>query len=144
VTDIADEIRRAAALIRERAANGIPGSWPERAGMLALADWMLAAVDGQPTSGFPLKAARAYLNEPEPEAAKKSAGKPETEGWSRIIPPSRKSHYFVKGRSLCGRYGFPPLPLNPDDYKSPDDCAACRKKLTLRQLDQVARKLGQS
>lgn len=60
------------------------------------------------------------------------------EGWSRIIPPQKKSHYFVNGRSLCGRYGFPPLPLNPDDYTSPDDCTGCRKRLTLRQLDRAA------
>jgi hypothetical protein len=64
------------------------------------------------------------------------------EGWNRIIPPQRKSHYFVNGRSLCGRYGFPSLPLNPDDYASPDDCAACRKRLTLRQLDRAALKQG--
>lgn len=55
------------------------------------------------------------------------------EGWSRIIPPQKKSHYFVKGRSLCGRYGFPPQPLQPDDYAGPDDCAACRKKADLRK-----------
>jgi hypothetical protein len=55
------------------------------------------------------------------------------EGWSRIIPPSRKSHYFVRGRSLCGRFGFPPLPLQADDHASSDDCAACRKKLALRK-----------
>lgn len=60
------------------------------------------------------------------------------EGWSRIIPPQKKSHYFVGGRSLCLRYGFPPEPLNPDDYASPDDCAACRKKVNLRKLDQAA------
>ena len=60
------------------------------------------------------------------------------EGWSRIIPPQKKSHYFVSGRSLCGRFGFPPEPLTPDDCTSPDDCAACRKKVNLRKLDQAA------
>jgi hypothetical protein len=64
------------------------------------------------------------------------------EGWSRIVPPQKKSHYFVKGRSLCGRYGFPPEPLNPDDYTSPDDCAGCRKKVNLRKLDQIALEKG--
>lgn len=55
------------------------------------------------------------------------------EGWSRIVPPERKSHYFVKGRSLCGKRGFPPEPLNPQDYPSPDDCAGCRRKLDARK-----------
>lgn len=75
--------------------------------------------------------------------AEAEAAKP-PEGWSRIIPPQKKSHYFVNGRSLCGRYGFPPMPLNADDYASADDCVACRRKLNLRKLDRAALSQGQS
>jgi hypothetical protein len=43
---------------------------------------------------------------------------------------SRKAHYFREGRSLCGKWGtFGQQPLTPDTHKSPDDCAACRRKL---------------
>jgi hypothetical protein len=54
------------------------------------------------------------------------------EGWWMPFR-SRKYHYFVKGRSLCGGWGFPDhSALEPDTgnmEKGPDDCAACFKKL---------------
>lgn len=85
----------------------------------------------------------ADLNElADDDAQAETEAEKSPEGWSRIIPPQKKSHYFANGRSLCGRYGFPPMPLGADDYASPDDCAACRKKLNLRKLDQAALNQG--
>jgi hypothetical protein len=52
-------------------------------------------------------------------------------GWG-FPPVSRKAHYIAPdGRSLCGKLGFAfNLPLEPDNGRpSPDDCAACRKRL---------------
>jgi hypothetical protein len=51
------------------------------------------------------------------------------EGWG---PPSqsRKWHYFISGRSLCGKFGwFDKDPLDTGNDNSPDNCAACKKKL---------------
>jgi len=56
------------------------------------------------------------------------------EGWAGSYG-SRKWHYFVKGRSLCRRFGLiskVKLELGNDD--SPDNCAACMKKLKARKL----------
>jgi hypothetical protein len=50
-------------------------------------------------------------------------------GWGCIRPGDRKAHYYRGSFSLCGRVGFYMGPLEPDDGKGPDDCAACRKKL---------------
>ena len=54
----------------------------------------------------------------------------EAEGWG-FTHTSRKCHYFRGGFSLCGKYGFrsPNAPLDPDEGKSKDDCAQCRKAL---------------
>lgn len=49
-------------------------------------------------------------------------------GWG-MPNNSRKAHYFPSPTSLCGKYGFYFGPTSPDTYKSPDDCAACRKIL---------------
>ena len=49
-------------------------------------------------------------------------------GWKFLVN-SPKAHYFVDGRSLCGRWmnlgvgGF-----EDDNHNSPDNCTACRKK----------------
>lgn len=44
-------------------------------------------------------------------------------GWPGL---SRKAHYFRKGRSLCGRWGyFGELEQGNDD--SNDNCTACKK-----------------
>jgi len=51
------------------------------------------------------------------------------EGWG---PPSqsRKWHYFIAGRSLCGSFGwFDKDPLEQGNDNSADNCAACKKKL---------------
>lgn len=43
---------------------------------------------------------------------------------------SRKAHYYVDGRSLCGRYGFPGKLGHPDDKGGcDDDCTPCSRKL---------------
>jgi hypothetical protein len=55
------------------------------------------------------------------------------EGWTWLIN-SKKWHYFVNGRSLCGKFGLigrPELEQGNDD--SPDNCTACRKKLKKRK-----------
>lgn len=64
--------------------------------------------------------------DPQPEPA-------EPEGWAWPIN-SRKAHYFVKGRSLCRNWGFfgAVEDLAGSDFKSPDDCAACRRKADKR------------
>lgn len=58
----------------------------------------------------------------------------ETEGWG-WPPITRKAHYFVEGRSLCGNWGsLGMIPLEPEDGKrSPDDCKTCTKKLLRRE-----------
>jgi hypothetical protein len=60
-------------------------------------------------------------------AAADSTEKPE--GWGIIRPGDRKAHYYRDMFSLCGRVGFYNGSLDPDDKLSPDDCAACRKRL---------------
>ena len=51
------------------------------------------------------------------------------EGWTWLIN-SKKWHYFVNGRSLCGKFGLIGRPeLKQGDDDNPDNCAACRKKL---------------
>lgn len=56
-------------------------------------------------------------------------------GWQRPHG-SRKWHYFVDGRSLCGKWvWFSPERLVNDINTGPDDCKACvyrfHKKTTL-------------
>jgi len=51
------------------------------------------------------------------------------EGWTWLIN-SRKWHYFVNGRSLCGKFMLFSIPkLEQGNNNSPDNCMACRKKL---------------
>ena len=52
-----------------------------------------------------------------------------SEGWGVIRPGDRKAHYYRDRTSLCRRVGFYSGPLDPDEFKSPQDCAACRKQL---------------
>jgi hypothetical protein len=50
------------------------------------------------------------------------------EGWGWPLN-SRKAHYFThEGRSLCGNWMFFGQ-LQPDDFRSKDDCKACLKRL---------------
>ena len=51
------------------------------------------------------------------------------EGWT-WLSNSRKWHYFVDNRSLCGKFGLLSSPkLEQGNDTSPDNCMACRKKL---------------
>jgi len=54
---------------------------------------------------------------------------PEGWGWPGA---ARKAHYFVDGRSLCGRWGWIGGSLQPAGEPSSDDCAACARKLAKR------------
>lgn len=51
------------------------------------------------------------------------------EGWGLVRPGDRKSHYYRETFSLCSRVGFYRGPLEPDDWRSSDQCAACRRAL---------------
>lgn len=53
------------------------------------------------------------------------------EGWGWPLN-SRKAHYFVEGRSLCGGWMFFGQPTPNQAPGSPDDCKACVKKLAKR------------
>jgi len=52
-----------------------------------------------------------------------------TEGWGVIRPGDRRAHYYRFGMSLCNRIGLYGGPLDPDEFVSKQDCAACRKVL---------------
>ncbi|TVM03001.1 MAG: hypothetical protein CV087_07590 [Candidatus Brocadia sp. WS118] len=70
---------------------------------------------------------KPQTNTPEPAAQVQTLVR--QEGWTWLIN-SRKWHYFREGRSLCGKF----LLLDDSDLElgndsSPDNCAACRKKL---------------
>lgn len=58
--------------------------------------------------------------------------KPISEGW--VIPPDDgRFHYFVDGKSLCGRYKYIGT-LQADDWEDgPSDCKKCREKLKKRK-----------
>ncbi len=53
-----------------------------------------------------------------------------SEGWAWPTATARKAHYFRETRSLCGKYAYWAAEFDGDaSAKSPDDCAACRRKL---------------
>jgi hypothetical protein len=52
-----------------------------------------------------------------------------TEGWGVIRPGDRRAHYYRSMTALCRRVGFYQGPLEPDEFASKQDCAACRKVL---------------
>jgi len=55
------------------------------------------------------------------------------EGWA-LPGLSRKSHYFVEGRSLCGRWAyFGDCYPDIERRRSPLDCVVCVRKLDRRQ-----------
>lgn len=50
------------------------------------------------------------------------------EGWKYLLN-STKWHYFVEGRSLCGKWAtFGNDGLEQGNDESEDNCAGCRKK----------------
>ncbi|RLI41370.1 hypothetical protein DRO59_07110 [Candidatus Bathyarchaeota archaeon] len=53
------------------------------------------------------------------------------EGWGFPLN-SRKAHYFVNGRSLCGKWLFFGE-LEQGNDGSPDNCAVCKKLLQKRK-----------
>ena len=55
------------------------------------------------------------------------------EGWA-FPGRSKKAHYFVNATSLCRKWGFYFGPLEEGNDKSPDNCAACMKKLEKRYV----------
>jgi hypothetical protein len=55
------------------------------------------------------------------------------EGWGWLMN-SRKWHYFVEKKSLCGKWAiFKDDDLEQGDDGSPDNCVACKRKLKSRQ-----------
>lgn len=59
----------------------------------------------------------------------------EASGWGWPLL-SKKAHYFVEARSLCGRWMYTGELTDNQGAKSPDDCAACTKKLAKQQQRQ--------
>ena len=59
------------------------------------------------------------------------------EGWTWLFN-SRKDHYFVDGRSLCGRWlcFSDDVEIGDDDNK--DNCKACQRELKKRKKLQQA------
>lgn len=55
---------------------------------------------------------------------------PLAEGWGWPLL-SRKAHYFVKHRALCGRWLYMGV-LENDKHDSPDNCTACNKRRASR------------
>jgi hypothetical protein len=53
-------------------------------------------------------------------------------GWKMILGLNAytgKAHYFVEGRSLCGKWmSLSSAGLEDDNHASPDNCKACMKK----------------
>ena len=55
------------------------------------------------------------------------------EGWSWPMASCRKAHYFVDGRSLCGKYGLLRGDLDDNPYIGPNDCRECGRRLNARR-----------
>lgn len=53
------------------------------------------------------------------------------EGWG-LPSQSRKWHYFVDTRSLCGKWGFFQGGLEQGNDNSPSNCAKCKQRLRQR------------
>lgn len=61
------------------------------------------------------------------------------EGWGKS-PVSRKWHWFLaNGFSLCGKVGFYFGHVEQGKDNSPDNCAACKKRLAKRHklIDKI-------
>lgn len=60
-----------------------------------------------------------------------------TEGWWNPRPMSMASkwHYFINGRSLCGKWmTLGKTKLEQGNDESPDNCAACRERKAKRHF----------
>ncbi len=64
----------------------------------------------------------------------------EKEGWGFPLN-SRKAHYFVDSRSLCGKWMFFGN-LEQGNDESPDNCTACKKALHKRRAKEATDKLS--
>jgi len=64
------------------------------------------------------------------------------EGW-KLLLNSRKAHYFRNGMTLCNKWAYFGDDLEADDFKSPDDCATCRKKLETEKEKKTIKNRGQ-
>lgn len=60
-----------------------------------------------------------------------------TEGWT-FLWNSTKWHYFVEGRSLCGRFLLLANPAFDCHIDSPDNCKACLRKYQARLQKDTA------
>ena len=61
------------------------------------------------------------------------------EGWMAEKPQhTRRYHYILDTRALCGRYGFYQadlMPSPPNATRGPEDCAECFKRLQRREAE---------
>lgn len=57
------------------------------------------------------------------------------EGWGFPLN-SKKMHYFIDGRSPCGKWMFFGN-LESDEWEDPLDCKECRKRLNKRKEKEV-------
>jgi hypothetical protein len=60
------------------------------------------------------------------------------EGWGVIRPGDRRAHYYRAMTALCRRVGFYTGPLEPDEFTSKQDCAACRRVLDREKPKEVS------
>lgn len=54
------------------------------------------------------------------------------EGWVGLLN-TKKWHYFINGRSLCRKWMYLGTLYEQGNDNSPDNCAACKKKLKERK-----------
>jgi hypothetical protein len=64
------------------------------------------------------------------------------EGWG-WPSNSRKAHYFIKNRSLCGKWLFFGV-LEQGKDGSPDNCTACKRALQKRKDKKALGELKQN
>lgn len=64
------------------------------------------------------------------------------QGWS-WPGLSKKAHYFVSGRSLCGKWALFIDDLDPSGTSSSDDCAACTRRLIAadRAIERISHEM---
>lgn len=112
---------------------------PTLAGHQHLSDLIHRALRDHPyklQATFSIEGARAYCEaaafkdeviEPEPEPPKPEEVK---EGWV-WLPNTKKVHYYVDGRSLCGKWAY--LGRDYEAWSdSQDHCAECKKRKARR------------
>jgi len=64
-----------------------------------------------------------------------------TEGWKWIVN-APKWHYFRDGRSLCGKWMCLGKSFEQGNDDSPDNCVACRKKLSAEKARAALKLAG--